>query len=114
MGSIRVGYFEDFKGADTLLIDVDHEGLRSLISWVRELPLTGRKATLSDCPGARLQSRLRVDVLLLAGDIGLVRTERPEVRLATLRGWLDGNRRKAGRNGRCRLPSVSRWSTGRR
>jgi hypothetical protein len=27
MGSIRVGFFDDFKGADTLLIDVDAEGL---------------------------------------------------------------------------------------
>lgn len=27
MGSIRVGFFEDFKGEDTLLIDIDAEGL---------------------------------------------------------------------------------------
>lgn len=27
MGSIRVGFFEDFKGANTLLIDGDAEGL---------------------------------------------------------------------------------------
>jgi hypothetical protein len=29
---IRVGYFEDFKGAETLLIDIDHEGLDALIA----------------------------------------------------------------------------------
>jgi hypothetical protein len=29
VGFIRVGLFEDFKGADTLLISLDHEGLES-------------------------------------------------------------------------------------
>jgi hypothetical protein len=62
-------------------------GLRSLIAWLRELPISGRKATLSDCPGARLQSRLRVDVLFVADDTGLVRTGE-RTRLAALRGWL--------------------------
>jgi len=37
MRSIRVGFFEDFKGADTLLIDVDAEGLRGLIAWLRNV-----------------------------------------------------------------------------
>ncbi|HEX5474541.1 MAG TPA: hypothetical protein VFX12_07775 [Vicinamibacterales bacterium] len=32
MGSIRVGFFEDFKGANTLLIDVDAQRLRRLIA----------------------------------------------------------------------------------
>jgi len=34
MGSIRVGFFDDFKGADTLLLDVDVEGLHALIAWL--------------------------------------------------------------------------------
>jgi len=53
MGSIRVGFFDDFKGADTLLIDVDVEGLRALIAWLREVISSGRKVALSDCPGSR-------------------------------------------------------------
>jgi hypothetical protein len=31
---IRVGFFEDFKGANTLLLDVDCEGLNALVAWL--------------------------------------------------------------------------------
>jgi hypothetical protein len=73
MRSIRVGFFEDFKGADTLLIDIDRDGLLGLIAWLREVISSGRKAALSDCPGVTLQSTLRVDVFRSPDDIGLVR-----------------------------------------
>ena len=59
MGSIRVGFFEDFKGADTLLIDVDAEGLRGLIARLRHMISSGRKVALNDCPGVSLQSDFR-------------------------------------------------------
>lgn len=52
--SIRVGFFEDFKGADTLLIDVNAEGLRDLIAWVREVVASSRQIALSECPDVTL------------------------------------------------------------
>jgi len=73
MRSIRVGFFEDFKGADTLLIDVDAEGLRGLIAWLRNVMSSDRRVLLSACPGVTLQSTLRVDVFRSPDDIGLVR-----------------------------------------
>jgi hypothetical protein len=39
---IRIGYFEDFKSADTLLIDVDQDGLHALIAWLRDAIESGR------------------------------------------------------------------------
>lgn len=90
MGSIRVGFFEDFKGADTLLIDVDHEGLRGLIAWLREVMSSERKAWFSDCPGVSLQSRLRVEVLRVLDDIGLLRMAETEfVRRRSEDGWME-------------------------
>jgi hypothetical protein len=97
MGSIRVGFFEEFKGANTLLIDVDHEGLRGLIAWLREVTSSGRKAGLSDCPGVSLQSRLRVDVFRVPVDVfrvpddtGLLRmAEREFVWRRSEDGWMD-------------------------
>ena len=73
MRSIRVGFFGDFKGADTLLIDVDAEGLRGLMAWLRNVMSSDRRALLSACPGVTLQSTLRVDVFRSPDDIGLVR-----------------------------------------
>jgi hypothetical protein len=90
MGSIRVGFFEDFKGADTLLIDVNAEGLRSLIAWLRDVISSGRRVALSDCPGVTLQSGLRVDAFSSPDDTGLVRTaERAFVWQRSEDGWTD-------------------------
>ena len=51
MPSIRVGFFEDFKGADTLLLDVDHQGLNALIAWLQTAASSGRKISLiNQCP----------------------------------------------------------------
>jgi hypothetical protein len=74
MASIRVGFFEDFKGADTLLVDVDHEDVNALIAWLQEAPSAGRKTTISDCPRSVVQSGLHVELLQAADDTGLVRT----------------------------------------
>ena len=62
MESIRVGFFENFRGADTLLIDVDAEGLRGLIAWLRDVMSSDRKVLLSACPGLSLQAGLHVEV----------------------------------------------------
>jgi hypothetical protein len=75
MGSIRVGFFDDFNGADTLLIDVDAEGLRDLIAWLRNVISSGQKVALGDCPGVSLQSGLQVQAFRCRDDIGLVRID---------------------------------------
>ena len=75
MGSIRVGFFEDFKGAHTLLIDVDAEGLHGLLAWLGNLMSAGGKVSLSACPGARLQPGLRVELFRSQDDAGLSRTD---------------------------------------
>jgi hypothetical protein len=41
MGQVRVGFFQDFKSSDTVLIDGDRDGLRSLSSAFRQLASTG-------------------------------------------------------------------------
>jgi hypothetical protein len=41
MGWIRVGFFQDFKSSDTLLIDGDSDGLRLLSSTFWQLGTTG-------------------------------------------------------------------------
>ena len=74
VGSIRVGFFEDFKGADTLLIDVDAEGLRDLIAWLRDVASSGRRVLLSDCPGVSLQSGLQVEAFPGRDDTGLLKS----------------------------------------
>ena len=90
MGSIRVGFFEDFKGADTLLIDVDADGLRGLIAWLRDVMSSDRRVLLSACPGVTLQSTPRVDVFRSPEDIGLVKAaERAFVWQRSEDGWTD-------------------------
>ncbi len=74
MESIRVGFFEDFKGEDTLLIDVDAEGLRDLIAWLRDVMPSDRNVLLSACSGVNLQAGLRVEVIRSRDDAGLLRT----------------------------------------
>lgn len=74
MPFIRVGYFEGFKGADTLLIDIDHEGLDALIAWLREATSSGQETTINNCPGAVVQPGLHVQLIRATDDIGLVRT----------------------------------------
>jgi hypothetical protein len=74
LGFIRVGFFEDFKGEDTLLIDVDAEGLSDLIAWLREVMSSDRKVILSACPGVTLQAGLCVEAFRSRDDAGLLRT----------------------------------------
>lgn len=71
---IRVGFFENFRGADTLLIDLDAEGLRALTTWLGDVTSSERTVPLSTCPGVSLRSGLRVEVILGPDDVGLSRT----------------------------------------
>jgi hypothetical protein len=72
----------------TLLIDVDREGLRELIAWVREM-WSGRKSWLSDYSGVSLQSGLRVELECVLHDGGLMKTGETEFVWSAQRtaGW---------------------------
>ena len=60
MGIIRVGYFDDFKGAPTLLIEVDDEGVGALISLLTPLERSDVSVALGQCPGLLLYGGLSV------------------------------------------------------
>jgi hypothetical protein len=110
---IRVGFFEDFKSADTLLIDVDRDGLHSLIAWLRGAISSDQKTTISDCPGSVVQAGLRVELLRSRDDTGILRTaEGAFVWQRSEDGWTD-ILKLLGRNGSGRLPSVPRRPAGR-
>ena len=90
MAFIRVGFFEDFKSADTLLIDVDRDGLHSLIAWLRGAISSDQKTTISDCPGSVVQAGLRVELLRGRDDTGILRTaEGAFVWQRSEDGWTD-------------------------
>ena len=90
MGSIRVGFFDDFKGADTLSIAVDREGLQGLIAWLRGLVSSRRVAGLSECPGVSVQPRLLMSVVCGSGDVGLLRVAETEFMWRrSEEGWLE-------------------------
>jgi hypothetical protein len=90
MALIRVGFFEDFKSADTLLIDVDHDGLRALIAWLQEAISSDQTTTLSDCPGALVQDGLHVELLRTHDDTGITRSgEGTFVWQRSEDGWTD-------------------------
>ncbi|MCA1560660.1 MAG: hypothetical protein LC808_40735 [Actinobacteria bacterium] len=103
MASIRVGFFEDFKGADTLLLDVDHEGLNALIAWLQTAASSGQKIALEHCPGAVVQSGLYVDLSCAPNDTGLVRSEGTEfVWQRSEEGWVEViDKLAAMENGAC-------------
>lgn len=87
---IRIAFFEDFKSADTLLIDVDRDGLHALIAWLRDAMESGQRATISDCPGSVVQEGLHIELLRSRDDIGILRTaEGTFVWQRSEDGWAD-------------------------
>lgn len=74
MASIRVGFFEDFKGADTLLIDVDAEGLALLTNWIGGVKTSRRGIALEECPDVTREPRVDVRACCVPDDRGLLRT----------------------------------------
>ena len=114
MESIRVGFFEDFKGADTVLLDVDRKGLKDLIEWLQTATSSGRGMAISQCHGAVVQSGLHID-LSCAPKGQRPREDRKNcIRLAAVRGGLGRSPRQVGCHGQRRLPSISRGSSRRR
>ena len=90
MAFIRVGFFEDFKGADMLLLDVDHEGLNALMAWLRTATSSHRRTPISSCPGCVVQAGIAVDLLRAVDDTGLVRAAEMEfVWQRSEEGWAE-------------------------
>jgi hypothetical protein len=87
---IRVGFFKDFKSADTLMIDIDHEGLHTLIAWLRMDMPSGLMTPISNCPASVIQSGLQVKLLRVVEDVGIVRTAAMEA--GACHQYLDGPR----------------------
>jgi hypothetical protein len=84
------GILRGLQGDDTLLIDVDAEGLRALIAWLRDVMTSDRKVLLSACSGVTLQAGLRVEVFRSRDDAGLLRTaETTFVWQRSEDGWTD-------------------------
>jgi hypothetical protein len=75
MAFIRVGLFENFKGADTVLIDMDREGLRTVVAWLQATMLSGGRTAIRDCPGSVIQPGLHVDLVSAKDHTGLLRVE---------------------------------------
>jgi hypothetical protein len=72
------------------LLDVDHEGLKALIAWLRTASSSGRKTAINHCPGAVVQSGLQVDLSREPNDRGLVRTVGREfVWQRSAEGWAE-------------------------
>ena len=72
------------------MLDVDHEGLKALIAWLRTATATGRKTAINHCPGAVVQSGLHVDLSRVPNDTGLVRTTGSEfVWQRSEEGWAE-------------------------
>jgi hypothetical protein len=61
MGQVRVGFFQDFKSSDTLLIDGDSDGLRSLSRTFRQLATIGTtQVALHELPFVEIHHSLQI------------------------------------------------------
>jgi hypothetical protein len=87
---IRVGFFEEFKGANTLLLDVDREVLNALIAWLQTATSSDRRTPISSCPSCIVQAGVAVDLLRAVNDTGLVRAAGTEfVWQRSEEGWAE-------------------------
>ncbi len=72
MGHVHIGFFKDFKESDTLLIEGDSEGLRSLALAIRKLA-TSRNievVAIQDLPFVEVHHGLQVLAYRVSGDDG--------------------------------------------
>jgi hypothetical protein len=75
VASIRVGFFEDFKGADTLLLDVDPtRACKAFIAWLDAASSSAGRPPSITARGAGVQSGLHVNLSREPNDRELVRT----------------------------------------
>lgn len=73
VGVIRIGYFEGFKGHDTLLLAGDNEGLDQFERWVRGRVAGSSPERLDQCPYVQPWRGLRLVAAVAPREVGLVR-----------------------------------------
>ena len=72
MPLIRIGHFDDFKGSNTLFIECDDEGLRSLIDLIRDVAASGEPSILERHPDVIAYGAVGVSLERSIKDVGLV------------------------------------------
>lgn len=90
MPLLRVGYFENFKGDDTLLLESDSEGIARLADLLRSLATGERnRLALHDLPLFEMHHGIEVTATISARDRGLQRHGVENVFLweRTQEGW---------------------------
>ena len=71
MEIVRIGFFEDFKSSDTLLLDGDKEGLEQLAQAMRELARGGKESiSFHLLPFVEIHHGVRLFASLSAEDLG--------------------------------------------
>lgn len=89
MGSIRIGRFDNFKWRDTLLIEVDDEGLESIIALCQYVE-HGGQLRLEDCADAVSYGAIGVAAECSSQDVGLVASnDREFIWRRSPAGWAD-------------------------
>jgi hypothetical protein len=90
MAPIRIGHFDDFKGSNTLLIECDDEGLRSLIDLIRDVATSGEPSMLERRPDVVAHGAVRVSLERSVDDVGLVAADgRSFAWRRSSEGWTD-------------------------
>jgi len=87
---IRIGYFEDFKSSDTLLLETDAEGLRTLAEMFRSLARgTLEGVAVHDLPFVEVHHGVQLTATRGASDLGIRRADVGNVFLweRTANGW---------------------------
>jgi hypothetical protein len=90
MALIRIGRFDNFGGADTLLIEGDQAGFKSLIRAIHELQGSSQPVRLTDHPDVIIYGGFSCVLEVASEDRGLVvlSTESLSWR-RSLDGWTD-------------------------
>ena len=92
MTSVRIGYFEDFKSNNTLLLEADAEGLRALAETLRSLA-TGILDCLAihDLPFVEVHHKVQLTATLSTHDRGTRRVGAGNIFFweRTSDGWQD-------------------------
>ena len=107
MGCVRLGYFEAFKGRDTLLIDGDVEGLGDLMRTLNVLVLVQQDVVLlHSLPFVSAVNRLELNAHWAQQDFGVSRIDDAFQWRRSSTGWAAVVEQILGVKNQGPLPSV--------
>jgi hypothetical protein len=90
MAWIRIGRFDDFKGAETLLIEADSTGMDTLIGVIHRLRRSGTPMRLDQQSGAQVHGDLAIVVEVVPRDEGISASGPNQLHWRrTSEGWAD-------------------------